>query len=494
MKPQFINRIVLSKSARNHSILWHGLVLAAAVLLWFAFSPRAEAADGGLPGGNTAEGDNALQSLTTGTGNTAIGNSALFTDSIGNDNTASGLYALYHNRSGRQNTADGVQALFNNNGINNTAVGWNALINNGGAHDNTAVGSMSLDANTVGIQNTAIGSTALFTNQGGNNNLAAGWRALYNNMNGSSNVAVGVNALYHNSSGVENVANGGNALFGNTVGHLNTAIGHDALETNSSVNVSTASGHGALQKNEGDDNVAVGANALSSAKFVTGSTAVGEGALVNSVSSGNTALGILAGSNLTIGSFNTYIDNQGVAGDSGTIRIGTAGTQKFTFVAGIYNENEGGTIKPVYVNSNGQLGTQPPASSARFKDQIKPMDQTSEAILGLKPVTFRYKSDSAGTPQFGLIAEEAAKADPNPVVLDDSGEIYTVRYDAVNAMLLNEFLKAHHRLEEQDCNLKAQAAAISLQRQQIEALAASLEKVSDQVQASQPTLVAGNQD
>src|SRR6185312_8033065 len=128
------------------------------------------------------------------------------------------------------------------------------------------------------------------------------------------------------------------------------------------------------------------------------------------------------------------------------IRIGKQGTQTATFIAGIYNVNEGGTIKPLYINSNGQLGTQAPASSRRFKKEIKPMDQTSEAILGLKPVTFQYKDDSTGIPQFGLIAEEVAKANPDLVVRDDNGEIYTVRYEAVNAMLLNEFLKEHQKV------------------------------------------------
>src|SRR5205823_3677490 len=159
---------------------------------------------------------------------------------------------------------------------------------------------------------------------------------------------------------------------------------------------------------------------------------------------------------------NIDIGNLGVAGDSGTTRIGTtfnaitgagieggAGTtrigttfnpstgdgQNRAFIAGIYNVNESGTIKPVYINSNGQLGTQPPASSARFKDQIKPMGKTSEAILGLEPVSFHYKSDSAGIPQFGLIAEEVAKVNPDLVLRDDNGQIYTVRYDAVNAMM-----------------------------------------------------------
>ena len=107
--------------------------------------------------------------------------------------------------------------------------------------------------------------------------------------------------------------------------------------------------------------------------------------------------------------------------------------------------SEGGTIKPVYINSTGRLGTQPPASARRFKTKIKPMDKSSEALLALKPVTFHYKNDEQGTAQFGLIAEEVAKVSPELVMRDDNGEIYTVRYEAVNAMLLNEFLKEHRK-------------------------------------------------
>jgi Chaperone of endosialidase len=141
---------------------------------------------------------------------------------------------------------------------------------------------------------------------------------------------------------------------------------------------------------------------------------------------------------------------------------------------------------PVYINSNGQLGTQPPASSRRFKEAIKPMDKSSEAILGLKPVTFHYKSDAQNTPQFGLIAEEVAKVNPDLVVRDDNGEIYTVRYEAVNAMLLNEFLKEHQRAVADHRKVEEQGALIARQQKQIEALTATVQKVSDQIALSKP--------
>jgi len=212
-------------------------------------------------------------------------------------------------------------------------------------------------------------------------------------------------------------------------------------------------------------------------------------------------LGDFAGFNLTTGQFNIDIGNDGVAGESRTIRIGDS-SQTRAFIAGIYNVNEGGTISAVYINSDGQLGTQGPPSSRRFKKEIRPMDQTSEAILGLKPVTFHYKRDTKGTAQFGLIAEDVAEVDPDLVVRDAEGEIYTVRYEAVNAMLLNEFLKEHKKVEEQGATmtqLKAtvakQEAIIAQQQKGMEAVTARLEeqdskiqKVSAQLELNKPAL------
>jgi Chaperone of endosialidase len=191
-------------------------------------------------------------------------------------------------------------------------------------------------------------------------------------------------------------------------------------------------------------------------------------------------LGYNAGSNLTAGANDIHIGNAGVATESGTTRIGTQGTQTRSFVAGIYGVNEGGTILPVYINSNGQLGTQPPASAQRFKQEINPMDCASEAILGLKPVTFRYKNDNTATSQFGLIAEEVAEVNPDLVVRDGNGDIYTVRYDAVNAMLLNEFLKDHRKNEEQQKQINVLTAQLKEQ-------AAQIQKVSAQLAAASPS-------
>jgi len=224
-------------------------------------------------------------------------------------------------------------------------------------------------------------------------------------------------------------------------------------------------------------------------------------------------LGYLAGSNLAADNNNNIeIGNVGVGLDSGIIRIGTGGTQTATFIAGIRGVTTGhADAVPVVIDSVGQLGTV--SSSRRFKKEIKPMDQTSQAILGLQPVTFQYKSDPSGTAQFGLIAEEVAAVNPDLVVRDADGEIYSVRYEAVNAMLLNEFLKEHRKGQEQDATISQLKSALAQQhndfqsaladqQKQIKALttalqdqAAQIQKVSAQLEATKPAqqMVLNNQ-
>src|SRR4029434_9461773 len=205
----------------------------------------------------------------------------------------------------------------------------------------------------------------------------------------------------------------------------------------------TATGLGALYSNTGGYyNTANGFEALSSNTTGGGNTAEGYHALKNNTGASNLGLGVNAGLNLTTGSQNIDICNSVVAGESNTMRIGRAANQTRAFIAGIRGVTTANAdAVPVVIDSAGQLGTM--SSSKRFKKEIKPMDQTSEAILGLKPVTFHYKNDAEDTPQFGLIAEEVAKVNPDLIVRDKNGEVYSVRYDAVNAMLLNEFLKEH---------------------------------------------------
>jgi hypothetical protein len=219
-------------------------------------------------------------------------------------------------------------------------------------------------------------------NTTGNFNNAFGHFALYFNTTGYDNTAIGVDTLESNTTGFQNTATGHAALADNTIGQGNTAYGVNALFNNAT----------------GNNNVAIGIAALE--KKTTGS--------------GNIALGNSAGRNIKSGNDNIHIGNRGFPRDSNVIRIGTVGTQTNTFIAGISGVTVAGGVA-VVIDANGQLGTS--TSSARFKDKIKPMDKASEAILALKPVTFRYKKelDPDGIPQFGLVAEQVEKVNPDLV-------------------------------------------------------------------------------
>ena len=391
------------------------------VLACFSALPSSQAVmpppDGGYPGFNTVEGQNALFSLTTGVANTGVG-----------------WYSLFSNTDGSYNTAVGAGTLLFNIG-DQTAFG--------GA-ENTAVGAAALLFNTTGTDNTATGVAALLNNTGGSNNTATGSFALQANTTGNLNTANGLSALFSNTTGIGNTAEGGSALVLNTTGSANTAIGTGALGSNTTGN-------------------------------------------------GNIAVGSAAGHDLTTGNQNIVIGNPNtVAGESNTIRIGGSLSQTRAFIAGIRGVATGNNdAVNVVIDSDGQLGTV--SSSRRFKKEIKPMDTASEAILALNPVTFHYKSDKTNRSEFGLVAEEVAEINPDLVVRDENGEIYTVRYEAVNAMLLNEFLKEHRKNQEQQATIiqlkstdAKQEATIAQQQEQIAALAAGLQKVSIQLELSRP--------
>ena len=322
---------------------------------------------------------------------------------------------------------------------------------------------------------TALGEDALISNTTGTDNVALGHEALSSNTTGLNNTATGDDALTANITGFNNTAYGWHAMDSNTIGLRNTGIGCDGLSGNTTGSNNTAVGTRALVKNtNGNNNVAMGLQA-------------GE----NNVSgSNNVLLGFSAGRFLTNGSNNIDIGNPGVAGESNTIRIGQVGTGTATFIAGINGTAVAGGVT-VLVNSNGQLGTM--ISSERFKDAIEPMDKASESILELKPVTFRYKQelDPHAIPQFGLVAEQVEKVNPDLVARDAQGKPYTVRYEAVNAMLLNAFLKEHRKVQELDRKGREQEAAIAQQQKEIQALTANLkeqaskiQKVSDQLEMS----------
>jgi hypothetical protein len=302
--------------------------------------------------------------------------------------------------------------------------------------ENTATGDYALNRNTTGEANTAAGSGALGGNTTGCCNTATGASALESNTTGSNNTANGLLVLFSNTTGFQNTANGGSALLANTTGHRNTANGYQALFNN-----------------------IIGAN----------NTAEGFQALYHNTGSNNVGLGFNAGTNLTTGSGNVCIGYSvlGVAGESNTTRI-----------KNVYTSMASG--RAVYVNSDNKIGTL--VSSRRFKDEIKPMDTASEAILALEPVTFRYKKEIEpdGAIMFGLIAEEVEQVDPDLVTRNKKGEAEAVRYEAVNAMLLNEFLKEHRKVQKLE-------AALDVINERLKEQTAKIQKVSDQVQLSKPT-------
>jgi len=392
---------------KNQNTMFRVILLAC-----FAFLPWAQAVnpppDGGYPGFNTAEGQNALLGLTSGAANTAVG-----------------WFSLGSNTDGNFNVALGAGALLANN-----------------AEENTATGAGALLSNTTGVHNTATGAFALFSNIEGNANTAMGNDAMFNNTTGSANSAIGSTALFHNIGGDFNAAFGVETLYNNTEGRFNTAMG----------------GYRALTSNTtGENNTAVGSFALFS----------------NETGSANTAIGSEAGEDIT-GSGNVCI-GEGIVGDDGV--------NDTTWIRNVYSSVA--ATRSVYVNQDNKIGTL--ASTRRIKDDIKPMDAASRTIFALKPVTFRYKReiDRYRALQFGLIAEDVAQIDPQLVTQDQNGEPYTVRYEAINAMLLNEFLKEHRKVEKLE-------ATVFQQQKQIEALTAGFQKVTDQLEMNGTPRVVEN--
>jgi hypothetical protein len=325
-------------------------------------------------------------------------------------------------------TAEGTKALQSlTTGSANTAVGWFSLGSVTTDSFNTAFGAGTLALNT-GDNNTATGAAALLVNTTGSNNTATGLQALFDNTTGSANTANGASALASNTAGNFNTATGASALFQNAGGSFNTAIGLQALSNSQT----------------GNNNTVVGAQA--GGGIVTASNVICIGDGVTGADVGNTC----------------FIGN----------------------IRGTTTQNANAI--PVLIDSVGQLGTL--SSSRRYKTDIKPMDKASEAILALKPVSFRYKVHKDTTPQFGLIAEEVAEVNPDLVVRDEKGDIYTVRYDAVNAMLLNEFLKEHNKVEEQQATItqlkKDFGTTIVQLTARLDEEAAKIQKVSAQLEAS----------
>jgi hypothetical protein len=330
-------------------------------------------------------------------------------------------------------------------------------------------------------RNTAVGDSALFNNTTGTDNTATGYQALFHNTDvfGSHNTADGSQALFNNIEGSNNTAVGYQALFSNvgTIGGAgNTAIGSHALQNNISGSASTAVGLNALFFNNSPDN-----------------TAVGNGALVSATGSGNTALGASAATQLTTGDNNIAIGRQAgsaVTGADNVICIGAqvAGqnTNNRCFIGNIYNNVQPAVgIDPdfVTINSSGRLGRSN-ISSRRYKHDIKPMDKASEVLFALKPVSFRYNKeyDATQTLAFGLIAEEVADVYPDLVGRNPEGQPESVRYEQINAMLLNEFLKEHKKVEEQSREIQEQKATIVALRKGMENVIARVKEQESKIE------------
>ena len=357
-------------------------------------------------------------------------------------NAVNGSYALYANSTGSYNAVNGFAALYKNTtGWGNAANGYEALYSNTEGTMNSANGFQALYANILGSGNTANGYEALYSNTKGNHNTASGMSALYYNTTGIRNTASGFGALSYNTDGMENTANGFGALLFNTIGYWNTADGSGALLHNTTGSSNIAIGHSAGQLiTTGSNNIAIG-----------------------------TDVGYI-GHGITTGSNNIDIGNQGLEADSGVIRIGTPGTQQATFIAGINGVTASQGVA-VYINANGQLGTL--TSSARFKFDINRLGTNSDKLMDLRPVSFRYKeavADGSHPVQYGLIAEEVAKVYPDMVQYDKQGKPFTVYYQQLTPMMLNELQKAHKDI----ADLKAEMAELKAAQKQTDKQPASM--------------------
>jgi len=424
---------------------------------------------------------------------------------------------LGEDRGNNNSAADNVDALnINTTGTYNTAHGWHALLANTSGTGNTANSSYALSSNTSAGANTAVGAYSLQNNTTGSCNNALGHSALWSNTTGAYNVGVGTNALVDNTTGWSNIAVGGDALSASTTGMENIAMGDVALESNTTGSGNVAVGTAALASRTGASyqlqgaNTAVGYRALSytgaewgSGSGGDGNTAVGDRAMLYNVdgsfncafgllalsadngetdSSANTAIGNRAGYGLRTGIGNVYIGEQEMARD--------LGENYHTYIHNINTTSvSGGFADSVTIDLNtGLLGHL--TSSRRHKEDIKAMDNASETLYRLKPVTYRYKKeiDRHQVLDYGLIAEEVAKIDPNLAIRNGKGEMESVRYNAINVMLLNEFLKEHNAFVEEQEKVKKLETGLAGLLATVKEQAAQIEKVSAQVQMRQPRM------
>jgi hypothetical protein len=426
------------------SLLGRGWVLILLAVGSFAFSPQIRAAcdspDPGCPGGNLAEGYLSLQSLTSGAYNTGIG-----------------TYSLLSLTDGNFCTGVGAGALFSNN-----------------ADENTATGTGALFSNTTGGSNTAVGTFALFTNADGGGHTAIGAGALQNTTASglfAANTAVGVSALFTDTTGGANVAVGEGALLSIDTGSANTAIGSLA---------------GASYTGSETSNICIGAATGGSAGD-NNTIRIGDGLPsggIDVIDAGPAANFVLMGTGLNTGgiSVGTLIGfgNASIANGLST----TTGASSCN-IGGIFNQTPPAGSHAVLVGPNNQLADAT-LSSRRFKKDIAPIDKLSEGILALRPVTFHWKTDNTNEPEFGLVAEEVADVNLDWITRNPQGEISGVRYETIPILLLNEFLKEHKKVEEQQANIAELKSTVGVLTAQLKEQAAQIQKVSAQLEVGKP--------
>ena len=450
-------------SAKRQTLVSHFARIAACLAV-FALAPTGRASDTGsvLPSGNTADGADVLISLTSGVWNTGLGFRALYSDTSGGFNTAEGARALFTNTTGSYNTAMGMNTLSSNtSGVSSTAVGYATLQSNT-ASGNTAFGALAAQHNTTGSILSAFGYRALNSNTTGSSNNAFGWQALASNTTANWNNAFGGDALAFNSTGILNNAFGDAALRGNTTGSRNSAFGDKALTSNN-----------------GGDNTGIGTQALYHNTGGFDNTAIGLFALLeNTTGNDNVAVGSNAGQNQTDGSGCVYVGASvhGQASESNKTRIRNIGSTPIVNGATVVVASTGGYGDAV-------LGYN--SSSRRYKQDIEPIAAGSNALFSLKPVSYRPKDRPADTKAYGLIAEEVAEINSDLVIYNPEGAPETVRYDSVNAMLLNEFLKEHRQLQRDRAAIAELRSTIAQQQKQLAAFGAQLEKVTARVEVTQ---------
>lgn len=303
---------------------------------------------------------------------------------------------------------------------------------------------------STGARDTAVGVNSMAALTSGNSNTGLGYNSLLVCTSGGSNTALGTFSQNATTTGSVNTSVGSGSLSANTTGSGNVAVGNSAMSRN------TTSG----------DNVAVGLNALF---FTTAgsNTAVGSNALAtDTTGTGNIGLGYFAGSNISSGSNNIDIGNSAPGNESNTIRIGN--TQTAAFLAGVSGVTVASGVQ-VYIDSNGQLGTL--TSSVRYKEDVADMAGASSLLMKLRPVTFHYKApydDGSHLLQYGLIAEEVAKVDPELVQFDGKGQAQTVRYHVVSMMLLNEVQQQEGKLANQTAEIGTLRTLADRQRTELD--------------------------